>query len=57
MKYQIIKPTDYTPEVIVSMSPEGVFLFIPTDLENLDYKAYLHWLSEGNTPELFEGQG
>lgn len=25
--------------------------FIPFDLANADYKAYLIWLEEGNTPE------
>ena len=24
--------------------------FIPFDLTNTDYQAYLQWLSEGNTP-------
>ena len=25
--------------------------FIPIDPDNTDYKAYLKWLEEGNTPE------
>ena len=25
--------------------------FIPFDLGNTDYQAYLKWVSEGNTPE------
>jgi len=25
--------------------------FIPFDLKNSDYQAYLKWVSEGNTPE------
>jgi hypothetical protein len=25
-------------------------VFIPFDINNTDYKSYLKWLSEGNTP-------
>lgn len=27
------------------------FAFIPQDPQNTDYKAYLQWLSKGNTPQ------
>ena len=28
--------------------------FIPADNDNTDYKIYLKWLAEGNTPEAAE---
>lgn len=44
--YQI-KETQYGQTVIVK---EGV-LWIPSDHENADYKEYISWLEEGNTPD------
>jgi hypothetical protein len=49
MTYEIIHPTQYTPEIIARKNENGVFCFIPTDPENSDYAAYLEWLAEGNT--------
>jgi hypothetical protein len=30
--------------------------FIPADLDNTDYQAYLAWVAEGNTPLLAENE-
>jgi hypothetical protein len=48
--YKLVK----TPEgAINSLSIERIAdnAFIPFDLANADYQAYLEWLAEGNTPE------
>lgn len=50
MNYQIIKATQHSPEIIVKKNAEGVYLFIPLDLENMDYQAFLEWVAAGNTP-------
>lgn len=38
-----------------STEPCGVFkgsnMFVPFDSTNVDYKEYLKWVAEGNTPE------
>ena len=46
--YKLIKPTIFTTTPIVLK--DGV-QYIPFDLANTDYQAYLAWLEEGNTPE------
>jgi hypothetical protein len=50
MKYQVIKATQDSPEIIIYENAEGVYLFIPLDPENMDYQAFLAWVAEGNTP-------
>ena len=35
---------------IVSVQRQSDYAFIPFDPDNTDYKAYLAWLAEGNTP-------
>jgi len=51
MKYEIIKPTQYTPEIIVRKNDNGVYSFIPTDTANIDYQAFLEWVAAGNTAD------
>jgi hypothetical protein len=36
---------------IIVKTDEKFNLFIPTDLANTDYKAYLAWVAEGNVAE------
>jgi hypothetical protein len=31
--------------------------FIPADANNSDYRAYLAWLAEGNTPTPYSSEG
>ncbi len=44
MKYQLIANVS----CVVRIDDNA---FIPFDLANTDYQAYLKWLDEGNTPE------
>ena len=46
VKYKIIHEKAVRRE-----DPNGEIWAIPTDLTNNDYKDYLKWLEEGNTPE------
>lgn len=32
-------------------------MWIPMDAGNVDYQAYLEWVSEGNTPEDWQPEG
>jgi hypothetical protein len=47
--YKQIKLSDGT--IIENMIKRSDNAFIPFDNANIDYQAYLKWISEGNTPE------
>lgn len=46
--YKQTKKLDGTINNIVIRVQDNAF--IPFDIENIDYQAYLKWLAEGNTP-------
>lgn len=54
-KYRIIKATimGAPVEQIERVQPYGA---IPKDINNCDYKKYLKWLEEGNTPDVVDKQ-
>ena len=47
--YKLIK--DYDSNEIVTILRTEDNTFIPLNLANTDYQAYLAWLDEGNEPE------
>ena len=47
--YKLIKDNITNQIKVVCRLEDGAF--IPFDLANTDYQAYLKWLDEGNTPE------
>jgi len=46
--YKQTKKLDGTINTIIIRVKDNAF--IPFDMGNIDYQAYLKWLSEGNTP-------
>ena len=46
--YKLLKNLDGIVGAVKRLSDNA---FIPFDLANTDYKAYLKWLEKGNTPE------
>jgi len=49
MKYKLLKINNNVSLTLTSEDGSSMFA-IPFDPANTDYKAYLRWLSEGNTP-------
>ena len=46
--YKLTKPVnEVAPQMVVRIGDQA---FIPFDPANMDYQAYLKWLSEGNQP-------
>jgi len=53
MMYQLIKPMIGTEiQIVKKANEDGTITYIPLNAqENTDYKEYLKWVAEGNTPE------
>jgi hypothetical protein len=49
MKYKLLQIRNVKNVILTSEDGSSTFA-IPFDPANTDYKAYLRWLSEGNTP-------
>jgi hypothetical protein len=45
----------YLNEQSVVMVRDDVIWFVPSNIENVDYQAYLAWVAEGNTAEEWTG--
>ena len=53
MYKEIIQDSPYgePSKFIIRDNGNGTFTSFPANPDNTDYKAYLKWLAEGNTPE------
>lgn len=48
INYEIIEGNETTPQRIKAVLENGIELWIPTDINNSDYKEYLKWVEENN---------
>lgn len=54
--YRLIKIKEPDMPEITSLQRIEDMAFIPMDLSNTDYQAYLKWLEEGNEPLPADGE-
>lgn len=53
MSYYISHHPLTNEELSVVLKHDGLFTFIPFDINNTDYQKYLSWVEEGNTAPIW----